>query len=93
MKHNHAKFRALGNLGDVLAKMGNHEESIGVYTKQLSLAKQIRDKGFEAGAYGSLGVCHRHAKQFDKALGFHTQVQECFVGCSGGSFSPFSAAG
>ncbi len=74
MKHNQAKFRAMGNMGDVLTKMGQHEEALAVFTKQLSLAKQVRDRGFEASAYGSLGVCHRHAKQFDKALGFHTQV-------------------
>lgn len=75
MKHNQGKFRALGNMGDVLLKMEDQlEEAISVYQKQLGLAKQIRDKGFEASAYGSLGICHRHAKLYDKALGFHTQV-------------------
>ncbi|TRY69941.1 hypothetical protein TCAL_01247 [Tigriopus californicus] len=74
MKHNQGKFRALGNMGDVLLKMEDQlEEAISVYQKQLGLAKQIRDKGFEASAYGSLGICHRHAKLYDKALGFHTQ--------------------
>lgn len=74
MKHNQARYRALGNMGDVLNKMSKNEEAISVYQKQLAMAKQIRDKGFEAGAYGSLGVCFRQAKQFDKSLGFHTQV-------------------
>ncbi len=77
MKHSQAKFRALGNMGDVLIKMDNLTEAIGVYQKQLGLAKQIRDRGFEACAFGSLGVCHRQAKQFDKALGYHTQVTIC----------------
>lgn len=74
MKHNQAKFRALGNMGDVLIKMDDLQEAIKVYQKQLALSKQIRDKGFEASAYGSLGVCHRILKRFDKSLGFHTQV-------------------
>ena len=38
------------------------------------LLLQLRDRGFEAAAFGSLGVCHRRAGQFDKALGCHTQV-------------------
>ncbi len=74
MKHGAARFRAFGNLAEVMTKMGNTDEAIGVYQKQLSLSKQSRDKRFEASAYGSLGVCHRMAKQFDKALGYHTQV-------------------
>ena len=55
-------------------KMENLEEANGVYQKQLILSKQSRDKRFEASAFGSLGVCHRLSKQFDKALGYHTQV-------------------
>ena len=81
MKHSQAKYRALGNMGEVLCKMGGSsamEEAIKVYVEQLSLAKQIRDRGLEAGSYGSLGVCHRMLKQFDKALGFHTQVSQKF---------------
>ena len=79
MKHNQAKFRALGNMGDVLMKMeAGLEEAMAVYQKQLGLAKAIRDKGFEAAAYGALGVCHRQAKLFDKSLGFHTQVRMIF---------------
>jgi tetratricopeptide (TPR) repeat protein len=77
MKHNQAKFRALGNMGDVFTKMDNLNEAISVYEKQLILAKQIRDKGFEASAFGSLGICYRlQSRQFDKALGYHTQVQK-----------------
>ena len=76
MKHNQARFRALGNMGDVLTKMEKMDEAIGVYQKQLALAKQARDKGFEASAYGSLGVCYRMAKQYDKALAYHTQVSQ-----------------
>ena len=74
VKHNQAKFRALANMGDVLIKMNNLEEAIKVYQKQLTLSKQIQDKAFEASSYGSLGVCHRLLKRFDKSLGFHTQV-------------------
>ena len=81
MKHNQAKFRALGNMGDVLMKMeAGLEEAMAVYQKQLGLAKAIRDKGFEAAAYGALGVCHRQAKLFDKSLGFHTQVSFLLFG-------------
>ena len=67
-KHNQAKFRALANMGDVLIKMNNLEEAIKVYQKQLTLSKQIQDKAFEASSYGSLGVCHRLLKRFDKFL-------------------------
>ena len=74
MKHGAARFRAFGNIADVLMKMENLEEANGVYQKQLILSKQSRDKRFEASAFGSLGVCHRLSKQFDKALGYHTQV-------------------
>ena len=86
MKHAQAQFRALGNMGDVLVKMEDGgpggaaggaagEEAVAVYGRQLALAKQLRDRGFEAAAFGSLGVCHRRAGQFDKALGCHTQVR------------------
>ena len=78
VKHNQAKFRALANMGDVLIKMNNLEEAIKVYQKQLTLSKQIQDKAFEASSYGSLGVCHRLLKRFDKSLGFHTQVSYLF---------------
>jgi len=74
MKETQSRFRALGNMGDVLIKMEQVEEAIKVYQKQLTLSKQSREKTFEATAYGSLGVCHRLSKQFDKALGYHTQV-------------------
>ena len=73
-KHSQAKFRALSNMGDILTKMNNIEEAVKVYQKQLTLAKQIQDKILEASAFGSLGVCHRLLKRFDKSLGFHTQV-------------------
>ena len=73
-KHSQAKFRALSNMGDILTKMNNIEEAVKVYHKQLTLSKQIQDKILEASAFGSLGVCHRLLKRFDKSLGFHTQV-------------------
>ena len=75
MKETQSRFRALGNMGDVLIKMEQVEEAIKVYQKQLILSKQTREKTYEATAYGSLGVCHRLAKHFDKALGYHTQVR------------------
>ena len=76
MKHSQAQFRALGNMGDVLLKTEDGTtEAVAVYGRQLALAKQLRDRGFEAAAFGSLGVCHRRAGQFDKALGCHTQVR------------------
>ena len=73
MKHGAARFRAFGNMAEVLLKMDKLEEAEAVYQKQLLLSKQSRDKRFEASAYGSLGVCHRIGKKFDKALGYHTQ--------------------
>ncbi len=76
MKNLHGRFRALGNVGDVLARQGRTEEAVAAHTERLSLARQIRDRGAEAAAFGALGLCHRHARQFDKALGFHTQVKE-----------------
>ena len=76
MKEIQSRFRALGNMGDVLIKMEQVEEAIKVYQKQLTLSKQSREKTYEATAYGSLGVCHRLSKQFDKALGYHTQVSD-----------------
>jgi hypothetical protein len=74
VKHNQAKYRALANMGDVLIKLSSLEEAIKVYQKQLTLSKQLQDKGCEASSYGSLGVCHRLLRRFDKSLGFHTQV-------------------
>lgn len=80
MKHLQGKFRALGNIGDVLMKMKNYDEAVKVYQKQLVLAKQSRDKVLEASAYGALGLAHRLLKCFDKALGYHTQVRTTGVG-------------
>ena len=75
LKHDGARFRALGNMGDVLSRLGSVEEAIAVHGRQLALARAARDRGCEAAAYGALGSCHRQAKRFDKALGFHTQVR------------------
>jgi len=81
-KQHEARFRALGNMGDVLLKMSNIEEALKVYAKQLVLSKQLKNKKLEAVAFGSLGVSHRIAKQLDKSLGFHTQVRLMFLFCS-----------
>jgi predicted phosphoribosyltransferase len=62
-------------MGDVLVKMANVEEALKVFAKQLVLSKQLKNKKLEAVAFGALGVGHRLAKQFDKSLGFHTQVR------------------
>ena len=69
-------------MGDILTKMNNIEEAVKVYQKQLALTKQTQDKILEASAYGSLGVCHRLLKRFDKSLGFHTQVRKVSCICS-----------
>lgn len=73
-KHVPGKFRALGNIGDVLIKMGDVEEAVKMYQRQLTIARQGRDRGLEAAAYGALGLGHRLLRCFDKALGYHTQV-------------------
>lgn len=73
-KHLPGKFRALGNIGDVLIKMGDVEEALKMYQRQLSFARQGRDRGLEATAYGALGLGNRLLRCFDKALGYHTQV-------------------
>lgn len=75
-KHLPGKFRALGNIGDVLIKMGDVEEALKMYQRQLSFARQGRDRGLEATAYGALGLGNRLLRCFDKALGYHTQVCE-----------------
>lgn len=64
----------MSSIGQKPTKMNNMEEAVKVYQKQLTLSKQIQDKILEASAFGSLGVCHRMLKRFDKSLGFHTQV-------------------
>jgi tetratricopeptide (TPR) repeat protein len=74
MKHLPGKFRALGNIGDVLIKMGDVQEAVKMYQRQLSFARQGRDRSLEAAAYGALGLGHRLLRCYDKALGYHTQV-------------------
>jgi len=74
-KQHEERFRALGNIGDVLLKMSNIDEAVKAYQKQLILSKHLKNKKLEAGAYGALGISHRLGKQFDKSLGFHTQVK------------------
>lgn len=63
------KFRALGNIGDVLIKMGETEEAVKMYHRQLGLARSNRERTMEAAACGALGIAHRLLKRFDKALG------------------------
>ncbi|XP_071443187.1 tetratricopeptide repeat protein 28, partial [Hetaerina americana] len=74
-KHLPGKFRALGNMGDALLKMGNAEEAVKMYGRQLALARGggSGDRNLEAAAYGALGLTHRLLRQYDKALGYHTQ--------------------
>lgn len=67
------KFRALGNIGDVLLKQTNTDEAIKMYQRQLALARSAQERGMESQACGSLGLAHRLLRRFDKALGFHTQ--------------------
>lgn len=74
LKHAQGTFRALGNIGDALMKMRRQDEALPFYHQQLAAAKQSRDRTLEACAYGALGMAHRLVRQFDKALGFHTQV-------------------
>lgn len=68
------KFRAIGNIGDILMKMGNVEEAIKMYQRQMSFARQGPDRALEASAFGNLGHANRLLKFYDKALAFHTQV-------------------
>lgn len=72
-KHLAGKFRALGNIGDCLLKLGETEEAIKMHQRQLNLARQAADRSLEAAAYGALGIAHRSTRNLDKALGFHTQ--------------------
>lgn len=76
-KHLPGKFRALGNIGDVLMKMRDVEEAVKMYQRQLTFARQGRDRSLEAAAYGSLGLANRLLRHLDKALGYHTQVCLC----------------
>lgn len=40
-QHQQGKFRALGNVGDVLVKMQNEEEALKMYQRQLEFARQV----------------------------------------------------
>lgn len=62
-----------GNIGDVLIRTGEIEEAAKMYQRQLSLARQYRERTMEATSYGALGLANRLMKKFDKALGYHTQ--------------------
>lgn len=75
-KHLPGKFRGLGNIGDVLIKMGDIEEAIKMFQRQLAIARHGRDRSLEAAAYGALGLAHRMLRCYDKALGYHTQVDK-----------------
>lgn len=68
------KFRALGNIGDVLIKMEETEEAVKMYHRQLALARSNRDRGMEAAACGALGIAHRLLKRLDKALGKFSEL-------------------
>lgn len=41
-QHLQGKFRALGNIGDVLIKMGDVEEAVKMYQRQLRFAREVR---------------------------------------------------
>lgn len=43
-QHLQGKFRALGNIGDVLIKMGDVEEAVKMYQRQLGFARQVNNK-------------------------------------------------
>lgn len=62
-----------GNIGDVLIRTGEIEEAAKMYARQLTLARQYRERTMEATSYGALGLANRLMKKFDKALGYHTQ--------------------
>lgn len=40
-QHSQGKFRALGNIGDVLIKMGDVEEAVKMYQRQLGFARHV----------------------------------------------------
>lgn len=78
------KFRALGNIGDVLIKMEETEEAVKMYHRQLALARSNRDRGMEAAACGALGIAHRLLKRLDKALGECSLISLLTEGFDGG---------
>lgn len=63
------KFRALGNIGDILIKLGDLEEAGKMFHRQLAIARHSRERLLEATACGALGLVHRLMKKFDKASG------------------------
>ncbi|OQR69498.1 tetratricopeptide repeat protein 28-like, partial [Tropilaelaps mercedesae] len=75
------KFRALGNIGDIFIRMGNGQEAIKAYQKQLVLCREESGstlKHLEASSFSALGACHQQMKAFDRALGFHTQELQIY---------------
>ncbi|XP_030074423.1 tetratricopeptide repeat protein 28 [Microcaecilia unicolor] len=73
-----AKFRALGNLGDIFVCKKDVNGAIKFYEQQLSLAHQVKDRRLEASAYAALGTAYRMIQKYDKALGYHTQELEVY---------------
>ena len=62
------KFRALGNIGDVLMKMQRSDEAMKMYHSQLNLAKSVHNLEMEAQACATLGFAYKAQKAYTKAL-------------------------
>ncbi len=56
LNNSQARFRALGNLGDIFLCKKDVPGAVKFYEQQLSLAHQVKDRKMEANAYAALGA-------------------------------------
>ncbi|XP_062822246.1 LOW QUALITY PROTEIN: tetratricopeptide repeat protein 28-like [Anolis carolinensis] len=73
-----AKFRALGNLGDIAMDRKDYHSAIKLYEEQLDVAIQDGRRCLEAAAYAALGSAYRALKEYDKAMGYFTRELEAY---------------
>ncbi|XP_060640775.2 tetratricopeptide repeat protein 28 isoform X2 [Anolis sagrei] len=73
-----AKFRALGNLGDIAMDRKDYHGAIKLYEEQLDVGIQDGRRCLEAAAYASLGSAYRALKEYDKAMGYYNRELEAY---------------
>ena len=68
-----AECKALGNLGNAYAALGEPKRAIGFYEQYLAIAREIGDRRGEGTALGGLGNAYADLGEAKRAVGFYEQ--------------------
>ncbi len=73
LQDRHAEGNSLGNLGNMLCRLGDARLAIVYYEQALEIACQIDDRRGEGNSYGGLGTAYAHLGNLSDSIEHHQQ--------------------